>query len=108
MGPQRVNDTKKIIDFFLSFLGVKCTVWCGAIVKCNSKDYSYRECGVLSDNTLRIVNVTVKVQTSNAACNFYNGPYTDYDGADGVYGFQKDVIWVHKGCQALFHYCYTG
>lgn len=77
-------------------------------LRCKSEEYSYHACPAPPMGSgITIGNVTVASKISKSTCIYHSGQHTHYTGTYGIYGFEQDKIWVHKGCHARFRICYT-
>lgn len=57
----------------------------------------------------QIINVSVSTKQSKSDCIYENGSvnYAEQPGS-GRYGFRGNILWVDRGCRAIFKVCYTG
>ena len=74
-------------------------------VLCESRNFAYKVCNVGGGT---IDSVSLGVVESKAACVYFDGNYQNYNGEDGVFGYNTNSLWVFKGCRANFNVCFKG
>lgn len=75
-------------------------------INCSSPNngYTYVVCPI-GDGMQVIESVFVDVLDGGSTCTYFPGNYLFHNETYGIFGFDRNILWVDKGCGAMFNVC---